>query len=396
MSVRRGLCLYTILLTMTGLAPHAAQQAPQRYPHRNERIGTVRQIYDGVLTPELAVNTFRNIDRLFPTRRIPASANPTPLPKAAVPLTDVHGLESYLELNRVAAILVLQDGRVKLERYRFGNTERTRWMSMSIAKSITSTLIGAALKQGYIRSLSDSVTRYVPALIDSAYDGVTVRDVLMMASGVRWNETYTDSSSDRRHLLEAQISQVPGSLMAVMRNLPRSATPGTVNNYNTGETQVAAEILRAAAGRPLATYLSERLWSRFGMEADANWWLASPDGIEIGGSGFSATLRDYGRFGLFILGGGVAAGDSILPAGWVHEATTPKTLRDGSPIDYGYLWWPGRDGAFMAMGIHGQYIYVNPAAHVVIVVWGARPHPTAGQVVDDWAFCDAVIDALKS
>jgi hypothetical protein len=275
-------------------------------------------------------------------------------------------------------------------------------MSMSIAKSITSTLIGAALKQGHIRSLSDSVTRYVPSLIGSAYDGVSVRDVLMMASGVRWNETYTDPSSDRRHLLEAQIAQAPGSLMAIMRSLPRATAPGTANNYNTGETQVAAEILRAAVGRPLATYLSERIWSTFGMEADANWWLASPGGTEIGGSGFSATLRDYGRFGLFILGGGVAGGDSILPTGWLREATTVKTLRDGTPVEYGYLWWtaetPGsrRDGAFMAIGIHGQYLYVNPAANAVIVVWGARPHPTSGQVVDDWSFCDAVTAALRS
>jgi hypothetical protein len=404
--------LSTALLVTTGLA--AAQQPPltasQPYPHRTEPIGTVRQIYDGVLTPALAVNTFRNIDRLFPTRIVPASSRPMPLPPAPVPLTEVrfsdqgreYDLEAYLELNRVAAILVLQDGRVKLERYRFGNTERTRWMSMSIAKSITSTLIGAALKQGYIRSLSDSVTRYVPSLIGSAYDGVSVRDVLMMASGVRWNETYTDPSSDRRRLLEAQISQAPGSLMAIMRSLPRATAPGTANNYNTGETQVAAEILRAAVGRPLATYLSERIWSTFGMEGDANWWLASPGGIEIGGSGFSATLRDYGRFGLFILGGGIAERDSILPAGWLRDATTPKTLRDGTPVEYGYLWWtaetPGsrRDGTFMAIGIHGQYLYVNPAANVVIVVWGARPHPTNGQVVNDWSFCDAVREALRA
>lgn len=307
-----------------------------------------------------------------------------------------YDLDTYLELNRVAAILVLQDGRVKLERYRFGNTERTRWMSMSIAKSITSTLIGAALKQGYIKRLSDPVTRYVPSLIGSAYDGVTVRDVLMMASGVRWNETYTDPSSDRRRLLEAQVSQVPGSALALMKSLPRAADPGLRHNYNTGETQVAAEILRAAVGRPLATYLSERIWSRFGMETDATWWLESRGGIEIGGSGFSATLRDYGRFGLFVLDGGVATGDSILPVGWVREATTPKLLREGSPIDYGYLWWPGREGAFMAIGIHGQYVYLNPAANIVIVAWGARPHPTQGQVIDDWSFCDAVTAALTA
>src|ERR1041384_1033062 len=136
-----------------------------------------------------------------------------------------------------------------------------------------------------------------------------------------------------------------------MKRLQKDEAPGTQFNYNTGEIQVLAWALRAALKRPLATYLSERIWSRFGMEAEATWWLDSPDGTEIGGSGFSATLRDYGRLRLFIpRGGGAAAGDSILPAGWVREATTPKTLRDGSALEYGYLWWPGREGAFMAMG----------------------------------------------
>jgi len=372
------------------------------YPHRAEPIGTVRQIYDGVLTPELAVNTFRNIDRLFPTRTVRASTHPFPLPASPHPLTSIrfsdngksYDLDSYLELNRIAALLVLADGRIAFERYRFGNTARTRWMSMSIAKSITSTLVGAALREGSILRLSDPVTRYVPSLAGSAYDGVSVRDLLMMASGVRWNETYSDPTSDRRRLLDAQISQVPGSALALMKALPRAADPGTRNNYNTGETQVVAEVLRSATGKPLATYLSERIWSRFGMETDAEWWLDSPDGTEIGGSGFSATLRDYGRFGLFILANGVAGGDSVLPDGWVREATTPKTLRHGAPLNYGYLWWPGRDSTFMAMGIHGQYLYVNPRARVVIVAWGARPHPTEGQVVDDWAFCEAVVTAL--
>ena len=384
------------------LAGSACPHAPAPYPHRTEPIGTVRQIYDGVLTPELAVNTFRNIDRLFPTRSVSPARRPFPLPPAPRPFPPIaftdrgvsYDLERYLELNRIAALLVLKDGRIALERYRFGNTARTRWMSMSIAKSITSTLVGAALRQGYIRSLSDSVTRYVPALAGSAYAGVTVRDALMMASGVRWNEAYSDPSSDRRRLLNAQISQVSGAALALMKSLPRAAEPGTRNNYNTGETQVVAEVLRAAVGRPLATYLAERVWRRFGMEAEARWWLDSPDGVEIGGSGFSATLRDYGRFGLFILQGGVAGGDSVLPAGWVSEATSPKTLRGGAALDYGYLWWPGPNGAFMAMGIHGQYVYVNPQAGLVIVAWGARPHPSEGQIVDDWLFCAAVAAKL--
>jgi CubicO group peptidase (beta-lactamase class C family) len=379
------------------------------YPHRTEPIGTVRQIYDGVLPPDLAVNTFRNIDRLFATRTVRRSARPLPLLSAATPLGAVefvdrgkqYSLDDYLELNRVAALLVLQDGRIKLERYRFGNSARTRWMSMSVAKSITSTLIGAALKQGLIGSLADSVTRYVPALAGSAYDGVTVRDILMMSSGVRWNETYTDPRSDRRRLLDAQISQQPGSAMALMRSRPRAAPPGTLNNYSTGETQVAAEILRSAVGRPLASYLSERIWSRVGMESDATWWLDSPDGVEIGGSGLSATLRDYGRFGLFMLPGGVVGVDTILPTGWTREATTPQVLRGGTPLEYGYLWWPGptpaarRDGAYAALGIYGQALYINPAARVVIVVWAAQPTPTGGDVVNDWLFFEGVVAALR-
>ncbi len=403
------------VLATTAACARPVQEGPSmsmrlnQYPHAAEPIGTVRQIYDGALTPEMAVNTFRNIDRLFPTRTVLHAPTPMPLPAASTPLGAVsfsdggkrYDLDDYLELNRVAGLLVLKDARVKLEKYRFGNSERTRWMSMSIAKSITSTLIGAALKQGYIAALSDPVTRYVPSLRGSAYEGVSVRDILMMSSGVRWDETYTDPRSDRRRLLEAQISQVPGSAMAVMRSLPRAAAPGTLNNYNTGETQVAGEIVRSAVGKPLATYLSERVWSRFGMEADAKWWLDSNDGHEIGGSGFSATLRDYGRFGLFLLNGGIAAGEAILPDGWTREATTPKVLRGGTPLNYGYLWWTGttaasrRDSAYAAEGIFGQFIYINPAARVVIVVWSAQQKPTGSAVIDDWAFFDAVVDALR-
>jgi CubicO group peptidase (beta-lactamase class C family) len=380
-----------------------------QYPHATEPIVTVRQVYDGGLTLQQAVNTFRNIDRLFPSRTVRASTRPLPLPPAAVSLRTVsftdrgtrYDLEDYLELNRVAGLLVLDHGRVALERYRYGNSERTRWMSMSVAKSITSTLVGAAVKQRYIGSLSDPVVQYVPSLAGSAYESVSLRDVLMMSSGVRWTETYTDPTSDRRRLLEAQISQVPGSAMAVMRSLPRAADPGTVNTYSTGETQVAGEVVRRAVGRPLVTYLSERIWSRFGMETDATWWLDSPDGVEIGGSGFSATLRDYGRFGLFLLNGGVAAGEAILPDGWIREATTPKVLRSGTSLAYGYLWWTAptaasqRDSAYAANGIYGQWLYVNPAAKVVIVVWSAQRSPTRAQVINDWVFFDAVVDALR-
>jgi len=405
---RSAFVALTALLAAASLSVGGVVAQQSSYPHATEPIGTVRQMYDGALTPELAVNTFRNIDRLFPTRLVAHGTRVKQLPLADQPLGAVkfasggreYDLEQYLEANRVAGILVLKDGRIALERYRYGNTERTRWMSMSVAKALTSTLIGAAIKQGRLE-LSDTVTRFVPALAGSAYEGVTVRDVLMMSSGVRWDETYTDSSSDRRHLLEAQISQTPGSAMKVMRSLPRGGPVGTINTYSTGETQVAAEVLRGAIKRPLSDYLSDLIWSRYGMEADANWWLESQDGIEIGGSGFSATLRDYGRFGQFILDGGVAAGEAIVPDGWIQDATTPKTLIGGRPLMYGYFWWPGttvaarQDNAYEGRGIFGQHLYINPATHVVIVVWGALTRPSGGAGVSDWAFFDAVAETLR-
>jgi len=273
------------------------------YPHASEPIGTVRQIYDGALSPDLAVNTYRNIDRLFPTRTIEPGGTPYALATAATQLTQLnftvgtatYKLADFMSTNRVAGLLVLKDGKIANETYQYGNTQKTRWMSMSVAKSITSTLIGAAVKDGYIASIDDPVVKYVPRLAGSAYDGATVRHVMMMASGAKWNETYTDPNSDRRQLLEAQISQKPGSAMDLMSKLPRAATPGAVYNYSTGETQVAGEIVRNAVKKPLAQYLSEKIWSKFGMEAQANWWLDSPDGVEIGGSGISATLRDAAR-----------------------------------------------------------------------------------------------------
>jgi len=300
-------------------------------------------------------------------------------------------------------VLVLKDGQVALEIYQYGNTAKTRWMSMSVAKSITSTLIGAAIKQGAISSLDDPVTKYVPMLAGSAYEGVSIRDLLTMSSGVRWNETYTDPASDRRQLLDAQIAQRPGAVLELMKRLPRAAPPGTVNNYNTGETLVAGEVVHNAVKRSLSEYLSERIWKPYGMEADATWWLDSPDGIEIAGSGISATLRDYARFGLFFLNGGRIGGEAVLPAGWTQEAGSPQRLKNGKKLDYGFFWWPATatpetpdpQGAFTAVGIFGQYVYLNPKERVVIVVLSAQSKPDGMGVVDDQDFFGAVVKALR-
>lgn len=416
-----GIAAISLLLDASLLAINAGaveqkkSAAPAQYLHANEPIGTVRQIYDGALSPELAVNTFRNIDRLFPVNKIKAASakQVMNLPLADVKLRQqlaalewkergqVMNLTRFFDLNRIAGALVLKDGKIVLENYRYGNTEQTRWMSMSVAKSITSTLVGAALKQGKIKSLRDPVSVYVPELKASGYQDASVRDVLMMASGVAWSETYSDPNSDRRRLLEAQISQKPGAALEVMRKLPRVAEPGTLANYNTGETQVVAQVLRNAVGVSLAEYLSDRIWSRFGMEADAYWWLDSPNGVEIGGSGISATLRDYGRFALFMLNQGRIKNEPILPDGWTYEATTPTLLKNGKPLAYGYLWWPAvdlsgqRDAAYSAIGIHGQAMYINPSSKLVIVLWGAQVRPTGGAGSDNVSFYQAVNSVLR-
>ena len=404
---------FRFLLVVTvsiGGCQHAPVTTTIVNPHAAEPIGTVRAMYDGKLSPELAAQTFRNIDRLFPSRVIGHGSKVSPLqlsPTAITGMSCTDGsrtvdLDEYMKLNRVTGLLVLDHGRIALERYALGTGPQTRSMSMSMAKSVTSTLIGIALHDGKIRSLDDMVTTYVPSLRSSAYDGVTIRNVLMMASGVRWNETYTDPASDRRHLLDVQIAQQPSAALALMASLPRAAEPGSRMNYSTGETLVAGEVVRGAVGKSLSAYLSDKVWKPFGMESDATWWLDSPDGHEIGGSGIMATLRDYARFGLFFIGGGAIGRDTILPAGWVADAGSPKTLSTGKREMYGYMWWPVEaasgsinENAFAAQGIFGQWLYINPRRQVVIAQWSAQTQPSGGDVVNPEACFGALALQLQ-
>ncbi len=367
----------------------------------DERTGSVRDTYDGTLPLAVEVNTFRHIDRVFPSAIVKHGADVFRLAPRGTQLHDLTfqsagrllHLDDYLRLNRVAGLLVLKNGQVALERYEFGNTPRTRWVSFSVVKSITSTLAAAAMQDGLIGGLDDPVTKYLPELRGSGYDGASIRNVLQMASGVRWNETYTDAHSDRRKMLDLQLEQRPGALLKFMGTLPRAARPGTEWNYNTGETYVLGALVRAAVKRPLSQYLSEKIWSPFAMEEDATWWTESAGGVEFGGSGFAATLRDYGRFGQFVLQGGLAGGRRVVPEGWFPSAGQPKAV-GGQLLPYGYMWWSEPDGAFRAFGIFGQSVYVNPKQNVVIVVWSAQQKPTGSAVVSDTDFFEGVLQAL--
>ena len=368
----------------------------------DERVGSVRDVYDGTLPLPVEVNTFRHIDRVFPSATVRHGARVFPLREAGKQIHDLRfiwasrefRLADYITENRVAGVLVLKDGSIALERYEFGNTPQTRWTSFSVVKSITSTLAAAAIQDRLIGGVDDQVTKYLPQLGGGSYDGVSIRNLLQMASGVRWNETYTDPSSDRRKMLDLQTQQRPGALLQFMKSLPRAAAPGERWNYNTGETYVLGALVRAAVKRPLSDYLSDKIWRPFGMEEDATWWTESPGGVEFGGSGFAATLRDYGRFGQFVLDGGVANAAHIVPPAWFPDAGQPKRVGD-ELVPYGYMWWSEPDGAFRAFGIFGQSVYINPKQKVVIVVWSAQQKPTGSAVVSDEAFFRGVVHALR-
>jgi len=393
---------------VVAIAPLLIAAGPAPYPHAGEPIGTVRQVYDGTLFPEVRINTFRNIDRLFPVRTVEPGARVHPIPAAETPLEAFefesdgkrYDLYDYVTLNDVTGLLVVKNGESVFELYESGNSEGTRWMSMSVVKSISATLVGAAINDGHIDSIDDPVVDYLPQLAGSAYDGVTVRQLLQMSSGVAWNETYTDPGSDRRTMLEAQIAQEPGAILELMASLPRAAAPGTAWNYSTGETHIVGALLRAATGMPVADYLSQKIWANFGMESQATWWLESPGGLEVGGSGLSATLRDYARFGLFLLADGVVDGARVLPEGWLDEATTRQRV-GGKLVEYGYMFWPVpdvegsyADGAYAAIGIFGQYVYVNPTRSLVVAMWSAQSKPVDAWVVDDFDFFAALSERL--
>jgi len=372
------------------------------------QLAGARQVFDGTMLPGVEVATFSHSDTLFPVNVVPRGGPVRDFEKSPLTLGKIRfradgeefDLYDYLADNRVAGLLILKDGKVVMEDHELGTTPDTRWISFSMAKSISSTLVGAALKQGLIASIDDPVTKYVPDLKGGVYDAVSVRNLLQMASGVKWDETYTDPRSDRRKLLEIQLTGKPGTIVEYMKKLPRAGAPGTIWNYSTGESFLVGALIEGAVHKPLATYLSETLWSRLGMEQDATWWLESPDGMGLAGSGLGATLRDFGRFGEFVLEGGKIDGQSILPDGWFAEAGKAHVF-GGKPVDYGYLWWPLpqgdsiHEGAFQAIGIFGQHMYINPREKLVVVVLSARPKPDSGRSpVPDAPFFAAVARAL--
>jgi CubicO group peptidase (beta-lactamase class C family) len=366
-------------------------------------------------TPRNRGETFRN---LWPHRVIGRGDTVRPLPPHARSLSDLAlevgevrlSLSDYMLRRRTDGLLILKRGEVALERYGIGSGPESRRTSWSTAKSMTATLVGAAVHDGAIGSLDDRCDLYLPRLLGSAYEGVTIRNAMRMCSGVAWSD-YDDGEPDDSRLSQTLASRRPGSILDLLCSLPRAHPQGAVFNYSTVETYLLGAVVAAATGRSLADYCAQMIWGPAGMEADGYWALEASGGQELGGAGVSARLRDVGRFGLLVLEDGEAfSGRRVLPPGWRDLAGQPDSastgfgrLMPGSPAGYGYQWWvpprrPGgvHGGAFVAIGACGQYIYVNPAEQVVIAIQSAwRQHQDNDADAETFALFGAAVRALR-
>jgi len=338
-----------------------------------------------LLNPEVNSFTFRETDRVFESRAVPRSGAVWDLANAGgftMP-ADVFGGQSYsypqfAERTYTNAMLVIRHGKVLFEEYRNRSTPMTRFLSMSMAKTVTSMLVGIALGEGKIASLDDPAEKYVPELKGSGYEGVTLRQILQMRSGVGYEERYDFGAhpSFAGHLHQDAIVLNKMRFAAGALETRRANAPGSTFNYSTLNTMVLGWILENATGQTIEDYTRDKLWGPLGAQADAFWIADGPPGHgrALNGMGFNATLRDYGRLGELMLHDGKRGDAQVVPAGWLKQATTmlptgiPKGTPGGFP-GYGLQIWQVDDepGAFCAVGLAGQYIYVSPATDTVIV-----------------------------
>ncbi len=329
------------------------------------RLMAVNSLFDA----DRIVANFSHMDSMFLTRVLSRGDGPvSPLPVAATPWPLPPETQAWIDARHVTALVVLHDGQLVHESYHRGTGGEDLRISWSVAKSFLSALFGILLDEGTIDSLDDPVTRYVPALVGSAYDGATLRNVLNMASGVKFNEDYLDFYSDINRM---------GRVLALGRSMDgfaaglseQSGTPGMSWQYVSIDTHVIGMVIRGATGRTVPDLLEERILKPMGLEA-APYYVTDGYGVAFVLGGLNLRSRDYARFGQMFLQDGMWNGRQIVPANWVRASTAPSAPTAPGAMQYGLQWWMPADateGEFLARGIYGQYIYVNRPLGVVIV-----------------------------
>ena len=343
-------------------------------------------------TPFL-VGSHSELDRIFESRLVRAGDTPSRLARApSEPVVQYYfqgaaaDLDLYLLRNPTTGLLVARDDTILVERYQYGRNDRHRFTSWSMAKTVTSMLVGIAIAEGRIRSVDDPAAAYVPGLVGTEYGRTSLRDLLQMSSGVRFVENYSGRDDVAQLARDTFLLRGPGGVEAVTRFNDRAVPAGTKFSYASVETQVLGLVLRNAVGRPVAEYLSEKIWRPIGAEADAT-WLVDQAGQEATYCCINAVLRDYARLGLLLAHDGNWRGRRIVPTAWIREATTVRPeqghLKPGvaTPfLGYGYQTWilPGDRRMFLLSGVRGQAILIDPASRLVLVHTAVRKQPAGG------------------
>lgn len=322
--------------------------------------------------------TFRSMDTLFTTRTVARGGPVWTLPSRDQPLDFSYTWQGqqlpardFLERTYTNALLVMKEGRIVSEIYRNNSNERSRFIGWSMTKSVTSVLIGCALAQGRIDSLDTPIARYLPELKGGGYDGVSIRQVMQMRSGVDYEERYDFANPGRAasNHISSLVRNVT-RFVDVARTLPRIHPPGTFFQYKTIDTAVLGWLIERVTQGSVAAYTAQCLWEPLGAEADGFYIMDGAPGVgrEFSGAGFNATLRDFARFGQMVLNEGVADGRRIVSADWIQQSTRPTGGEDAARGGYGLQWWTrGGSDAFAAIGLQGQYIFIDPATRTVVV-----------------------------
>ncbi len=334
---------------------------------------------------------FSEMENWFAGHEVPKARSPRALPAGQALSAELQAeIRSLMLDSNSTGVIVLKNGEVRFEDYGPEFKDQQRWTSFSVAKSFTSTLLGAAIADGFIGSLDDPITQYVPELAGSSYDGVTVKQLATMTSGVDWNESYTDPTSDVAQMNRFVVEYGADAIVAQMKELGRAAEPGTKWNYSTGETNLIGMVVENAIGLPLAEYAQTKIVEPAGFEGGL-FWMTDPRGGNIGGCCLSLRLRDYARMGLFALNGG---SEGIVPPGWFADAGAPQVDFGNGGFGYGYQWWTYPGGNYGAQGIFGQSITIVPEEQLVLAVVSNWPTATSGEYRTKWAGIAAKIAAI--
>lgn len=330
--------------------------------------------------PEFVTRNFRSAHEVFPVTTIRAPAETLAFNRRtdiSLPDTYEYGgetrsLEELLTRTYTTGFLVAVDDTILSERYFQGETEDDRHIMFSVSKSVVSAALGIALNEGKFDSIEDPITKYLPELAGSGYEGVRIKDILQMSSGVYFNEDYNDPLSDVNQM--GLTIATGGSLNSFATGLERRWEPGTYNNYVSVDTHVLAMLITRQVGQSLSSYVEEKIWQPLGMEFDGK-WLTDGTGMEMAMGGLNMALRDMARMGRLYMHMGEIDGTRIVPETWVAASITPDAphLMPGAeassnPYGYGYQWWiPEKPhGDFYAAGIYYQYIYIDPTTGVII------------------------------